>query len=73
METCYGDLARRCVPIVLLEDGVNIRIIQRLLGHRSLVTTALYTHVAGNYINKTKSPLDTLKANKKIYMRNRNE
>jgi integrase/recombinase XerD len=44
----------------LLEDGVNIRIIQRLLGHRSLITTALYTHVASNYVNRTQSPLDTL-------------
>ena len=44
----------------LLEEGVNIRIIQRLLGHRSLITTALYTHVASNYVNQTKSPLDTL-------------
>ncbi len=44
----------------LLENGTNIRIIQRLLGHRSLITTALYTHVATNYVNETKSPLDTL-------------
>ena len=44
----------------LLEDGVNIRVIQRLLGHNSLRATALYTHVAENYINQTKSPLDTL-------------
>ncbi len=47
----------------LLENGTNIRIIQRLLGHRSLVTTALYTHVATNYVNETKSPLDTLTVN----------
>jgi len=44
----------------LLENGTNIRIIQRLLGHRSLINTALYTHVATNYVNETKSPLDTL-------------
>ena len=44
----------------LLEDGVNIRVIQQLLGHDSLRATAIYTHVAENYINQTQSPLDSL-------------
>lgn len=44
----------------LLEGGTNIRVIQTLLGHRSLQTTERYTHVAGNYLRETKSPLDTL-------------
>lgn len=44
----------------LLESGANIRIIQELLGHRSLNTTAIYTHVAKNYLHKTSTPLDTL-------------
>jgi integrase/recombinase XerD len=44
----------------LLEDGVNIRVIQAVLGHRSLRTTAVYTHVAANYLMKTPTPLDTL-------------
>ena len=45
----------------LLEDGTNIRVIQALLGHRSLTTTQVYTHVAKTYVNRTASPLDRLK------------
>jgi integrase/recombinase XerD len=45
----------------LLESGVNVRTIQALLGHRSLGTTQRYTHVAGDYLRTTKSPLDRLR------------
>jgi len=44
----------------LLEDGIDLRRIQLLMGHKSLRTTAIYLHVAKNYINDTPSPLDTL-------------
>jgi len=44
----------------LLEDGINIIKIQKLLGHRSLKTTSIYTHIAKDFVNETKSPLDTL-------------
>jgi integrase/recombinase XerD len=44
----------------LLERGVTIRVIQRLLGHRSLRSTEIYTHVAETYLRDTKSPLDDL-------------
>jgi len=47
----------------LLERGVNIRVIQRLLGHRSLRSTEVYTHVAETYIRDTLSPLDDLLPN----------
>lgn len=44
----------------LLERGVNIRVIQQLLGHRSLHSTEVYTHIAQTYVRDTKSPLDDL-------------
>jgi len=44
----------------LLEQGVDIRVIQVLLGHAKLETTALYTRVAVNTIREVKSPLERL-------------
>ena len=45
----------------LLEQDIDIRVIQVLLGHAKLNTTALYTRVATTTIRKVMSPLDRLR------------
>jgi site-specific recombinase XerD len=44
----------------LLENGTDIRMIQALLGHSSLNTTQIYTHISSDQIKKIQNPLDVL-------------
>ncbi len=44
----------------LLEDGVNIRVVQELMGHADVKTTEIYTHVMQKDIRAVSSPLETL-------------
>jgi len=44
----------------LLEQHVDIRVIQVLLGHTHLETTTIYTHVATDLLREVLSPLEAL-------------
>ncbi len=63
-----ADIAKRVGPHTLrhsfathlLEDGTDIRIIQVLLGHSKLNSTAFYTKVATRTVRTVTSPLDKL-------------
>jgi site-specific recombinase XerD len=44
----------------LIETGNDVKYIQELLGHSSIKTTMIYTHVTNKAINRIQSPLDRL-------------
>ena len=44
----------------MLEHGVNIRVLQELLGHADVKTTEIYTHVMRKDIHRAQNPLDRL-------------
>lgn len=44
----------------LLEQGTNIRLIQEILGHESIKTTEIYTHISSQDLKTVKNPADDL-------------
>lgn len=44
----------------LIESGVDVTVVQALLGHSSILTTQIYTHVSAEQIARTRSPFDIL-------------
>lgn len=56
----YTHLMRHCCFTHMVENQVDINLIQRLAGHKSVKTTAIYTHISHNIISKIQSPINNI-------------
>lgn len=55
-------MLRHTAATLLIETGVDIRIVQRLLGHSSIATTEIYTHVSDEALRATLERANVLSA-----------
>ncbi|WP_305728045.1 tyrosine-type recombinase/integrase [Bradyrhizobium sp. Ec3.3] len=46
-------MLRHTAATLLIENGVDIRVVQKLLGHSSIAITEIYTHVSDETLRKT--------------------
>ena len=51
---------RHAAATMLIEEGVDIRLVQRMLGHASIATTEIYTRVSDNLLRNAVAAADTL-------------
>jgi integrase/recombinase XerD len=60
MQRVTPHMLRHTAATLLIEKGVDIRIVQRLLGHSSIATTEIYTHVSDQALKITLERADVL-------------
>lgn len=53
-------MLRHTAATLLIEEGVDIRLVQRLLGHASIATTEIYTHVADETLRSSLARADVI-------------
>jgi integrase/recombinase XerD len=53
-------MLRHTAATLLIEEGVDIRVVQRLLGHASIATTEIYTHVADETLRRSLAQADVI-------------
>jgi integrase/recombinase XerD len=57
----YTHLMRHTSATHMVENGIDINLIQKLLGHSNVKTTNIYTHISHNLISKIQSPLQSIR------------
>jgi site-specific recombinase XerD len=56
-EAYHFHLLRHSSFTTMLENGIDLRIIQKIAGHKNVKTTEIYTHVSNNLLNKIQLPI----------------
>lgn len=56
----YTHLIRHCTFTHMVEEGTDIKLIQKIAGHSNVKTTDLYTHISHNIISKIHSPIQNI-------------
>jgi len=57
----HTHLIRHCFATHHVENGTDINLLQKLLGHSSVKTTNIYLHISDSHISKIQSPLSAIK------------
>lgn len=56
----YTHIIRHCTGTHLVENGTDINLIQKILGHNNVKTTLIYTHISDQIIKKVNSPINQI-------------